>query len=576
MQRRELLRMLLTLVATPTLLPLGSASVSAQESTPDGPPGQPPAQPMLPSGPTSAPAAAPATPPEAGSSSPAPAAAFPSPLPGEIAQGPIPNNIVGLNVARLHQPLYIWAASDLVNANGGDWGYLTVVWTIQDRAAPMAEYNLQLFLDRCFEFHVQPIVRVATKFEAKREPTVPGQPAVKPNPQGAEGTWMRPDWDEPQKWRDFFERGRWPTRHAWIVVGNEPNLGREWGGEVDAAGYARYLAHFLDVFAGAPRFDVVSGALDISNTTALPVMQDALEFLDEMGKAVPGIFERLPAWASNPYSVPGQGPGARYTHLAYETELDRIGREMPVLITEAGHLQTGDEQEIARFYAQAFRDWMADPKVIAATPLFWHPDRNDFWMFELDKRGAFVHKSPTYELLRRIPRIAGSPEFTVTIENTARTTPFEVVVAEPAPDDGPDDAKAASTVGESDGDEPDAARLESSGTPRTPGEPTIAVSPAGGVETAGRTPNMQQGVQARGDPVLELRVANTEGQGARLRAAPSLTAELIAVLPDGAIVQAIGQERVVAEEGWRQVRAPDGIVGWIASELLVPARSATE
>jgi hypothetical protein len=154
---------------------------------------------------------------------------------------------------------------------------------------------------------------------------------------------------------------------------------------------------------------------------------------------VPGLFERLPAWASNPYSVPSQGTGVRYTHLAYEAELDRIGREMPVLIIEAGHLQTGDEHEIARFYAEAFRTWMADPKVVAATPLFWHPDRNDFWMFELNKKGAFVHKSPTYELMRRIPRVAGSPEYAVTIENTARTTPFEAAAtAEPASGDEPD------------------------------------------------------------------------------------------------------------------------------------------
>ena len=68
------------------------------------------------------------------------------------------------------------------------------------------------------------------------------------------------------------------------------------------------------MFKGAPRFDVVGGALDISNTTAMPVMQDALEFLDGMAEAVPGIFERLPAWASNPYRVLDRGPSARYTH----------------------------------------------------------------------------------------------------------------------------------------------------------------------------------------------------------------------------------------------------------------------
>jgi SH3-like domain-containing protein len=82
--------------------------------------------------------------------------------------------------------------------------------------------------------------------------------------------------------------------------------------------------------------------------------------------------------------------------------------------------------------------------------------------------------------------------------------------------------------------------------------------------------------QARGGPVLELRVANTAGQGANLRAAPSRAADLIAILPDGAIVQAIGQESVVTEERWRHVRAPDGTVGWVVADLLAPAADSPD
>ena len=46
-----------------------------------------------------------------------------------------------------------------------------------------------------------------------------------------------------------------------------------------------------------------------------------MEFLDAMGAAVPGIFERLPAWASNPYRVPSAGTRARYTHLGTRPSL---------------------------------------------------------------------------------------------------------------------------------------------------------------------------------------------------------------------------------------------------------------
>jgi hypothetical protein len=527
MRRRDLLKLLLSVAAAPALVSLGSSRAAAQEGT--GDPAQPPWD---------------------------------------------RNNIVGLNVARLKQPLYIWAASDLVNANGGDWGYITVVWTIQDREERNAEYNLQMFLDRCFEFHLQPIIRLATKFEAKKLETLPGEKPVKPNEQGAEGSWARPDWDEPAKWRAYFEAGNWPTRQAWIVVGNEPNLGREWGGEVDAAGYARYLAHFLDVFQGASRFDVVAGALDISNTTAMPVMQDAFEFLDGMAAAVPGIFERLPAWASNPYKQLGRGRSVRFTHRAYEAELDHIGREMPVLITEAGHLDTGDDDEIARFYQEAFTDWMADPKVIAATPLFWHPDRNDFWMFELDKRGAFVHKSPTYELMRRLPRVAGSPQFGVTLGNVARTTPFEDLTAIQAADaedaDAPDGQPTQPLTTERPGD-----TWELDGKTATSAAP-VAVRAEGGRSDPTFAPPGQTGivpdVQAMTAAGQPMRIANTGGAGARLRSAPSRQADSVVVLPDDTVVKVIGPERQTENERWQQVRADDGTEGWVASDLLTPAQ----
>jgi hypothetical protein len=576
MRRRELLTLLLGVgAAAPILLPLGVASVQAQEGgpaadQPDAPDHTPDSEaPLIPA------AAQPEVPAPAPVAPPRPPV---EPLPTRFAQGPLPNNIVGLNVARLHQPIYVWATSDAVNANGGDWGYITVVWTIEDRDARNAEYNFQQFLDRCFEHHVQPIVRVGTRFSRSNRPG--NSP---PGSKGAEGTWSRPDWDEPKRWRTFFEQATWPTRHAWIIVGNEPNLGREWGGAVDAAGYARYLAHFLDTFQDAPRFDVVSGALDISNHTALPEMQDALEFLDLMGETVPGIFARLPAWASNPYRVVSGGPGARYTHLAYEAEFDRIGREMPVLITEAGHLETGDEHEIAQFYAEAFRDWMADPKVVAATPLFWHPDRNEFWMFELDSKNRFVYKSPTYELLRRLPRVAGSPEYVATMGNVARTTSFEQQIVSGAPEDAPAAGPAAAHASERPGDNWE---LEGQVQPAGRARPGQGGAPDTSASTTSSTAGNSQERQptaARAAPAstgptgqarLILRVTNTGGMGARLRAAPSTGADAMTVLPDGATVQALGPAHETAEQSWQRVRADDGVEGWIAAELLTPAEDS--
>jgi hypothetical protein len=411
------------------------------------------------------------------------------------------NNIIGLNVARLRQDQYLAVTAELVNANGGDWGYVTAVWTAEERDTVAGEFLLRQFVDRCFEQHLQPIVRVATRFDT--DPDV----------------WSRPEPDDAEKWRAFLEKGKWPTRRVWIVAGNEPNLGRDWGGAVDAGGYARYLAHFLDVFADSEQFKVVNGPLDASNTTELPNMQDAYEFMAEMDAAVPGIFERLPAWASNPYRVLGQGDSLRYTHLAYEAELEAIGRDMPVIITEAGHLDTGDEKEIAQFYSEAFADWMADPRVIAVTPLFWHPDRGVFWMFDFEADGRMTHRSPTYDVIRALPRAKGSPNFVTDMENVARDKPGTVVAR------GRD------------------ARAQQS---RPSQEARQVAAP------------------------MRMQVTNTDGEGARLRAEPARTARSIRVIPDGETVEAVGP--VADGDGlrWWPVRIMDGTTGWIAASLLTP------
>ena len=317
---------------------------------------------------------------------------------------PSPNNIVGLNLARLHQPRYIWVAGQIANANGGAWGYVTVLLTNQDRDSSLPEHLLQQLLDRCYEARLQPIVRVGTRFD--------------PNT----GIWERPTDDDPALWRNLFERVTWPNRPVWVIPANEPNLGREWGGEVDVASYARYLERFMYVFGDSDRFKVVNAPLNLSNPHDPPAMMDAFEFLAEHLALTPTVFERLPAWASNSYKVEGVGQGQRFTHLGYEVELDQIGREMPVIVAESGVLHRHDEDEIARFFVQAYRDWQSDRRVIAATPLFWDPDLDDHWMFTLDDQGNVEAGSATYRVLRELPRVAGSPNCVPPLGNAARVS----------------------------------------------------------------------------------------------------------------------------------------------------------
>lgn len=346
------------------------------------------------------------------------------------------NNIVGLNVARLVQPRYIWAASSVANANGGNWGYVTILLTRDDRDNELSGHQLQQVLDRCYEARVQPIVRVGTRFDV------------------ATGVWDRPHDSDPARWRALFEQVRWPNRTVWIVPANEPNLGREWGGAVDVPSFVSYLNLFMATFADSDTFKVVNAPLNLSNPHQLPIMQDAFDFLAEMAGLDGSIFERLPAWATNSYKVDGFGEGVRFTHRGYELELEVIGREMPVIITETGWLNRRSDEDIARFYTQAYKDWQADHRVIAATPLIWDPDVDDHWMFTFDDKGEIVSTNGGYHALRALPRVAGSPHLTAPLANTprvsaaaVRTRPLPIFMPDAGASSGASGAELVRPVG---------------------------------------------------------------------------------------------------------------------------------
>jgi hypothetical protein len=71
-----------------------------------------------------------------------------------------------------------------------------------------------------------------------------------------------------------------------------------------------------------------------------------------------------------------------------------------------------------------------------------------------------------------------------------------------------------------------------------------------------------------------LYVANTQGQGAILRAAPA-TGERLAGLPDGTRVAPQGEEQVLEGRKWLRVQDGAGRAGWVAAELLVATPPAT-
>ncbi len=318
-------------------------------------------------------------------------------VPSAHAEPLAPNNKMGINVIRWFDARYLNAVSQIVDSSGGDWGYVNVLLVDEDRKDPA---RIQRFLDDANRYHLIPILRLATHQDSMY--------------------WVKPAPDQAAQWKKFLTSLKWYTPATYLEVGNEPNLGIEWGGQPNPQEYARYLKSFMDTFADVrDRFKILNGAMDLSNLTQAGMMDD-FEFLAGMKAEVPDIFARLDGWATNPYHF-FEDRGVRYTYRGYSLELDYIGMNLPVFITESYVGFVDDPQKIADYYQTAFNYWMKDPRVVAATPHFYNPEAKVFWMFDADAAGNPINLSPTAQRLRQMPKTAGTPNFVTAL--SSMTTP---------------------------------------------------------------------------------------------------------------------------------------------------------
>lgn len=201
-----------------------------------------------------------------------------------------------------------------------------------------------------------------------------------------------------------------PLRDGWpfyVEVHNEPNLCYEWqcdrgrfpSDRIDSARIAEEYASMLRDVAdalhaiGEPRVRVVNGGLapggvrwcECNGTSegAWEAGNTSRDFLAQMAAAVPGVFDRIDAFASHSYPAEGEGwgffvpydragPGLRY----FETELATIGRgDLDVLMTETGWptahggVTYASRDQVATWTRRAYEGvWLTHPRVRAIMP----------------------------------------------------------------------------------------------------------------------------------------------------------------------------------------------------------------
>ncbi len=297
------------------------------------------------------------------------------------------------------EPSDLDKARELVNSAGGDWGWVTVVIRDDD----MDRGKWQDFMDQCREKHLIPIVRVATHTEGV--------------------SWVKPNFQDAQKWADFLSSLNWPTQDQYVSLFNEPNHAKEWGGEVNPKEFARFFAEYSAKIKGKnSHFKILNAGLDLAAPNSKETM-DAYKFMQEMKAEIPDVFDKLDGWASHSYpnyGFVGQPTDTgRISIRGYDWELwilkNHFGlrNDLPVFITEtgwpSGTRKYYDQTTAAQFLKTAFESvWLPDSRVKAVTPFVLNYPSELFAAFSwFNKEGK---AAPQYDLVKSIPKNSWWPK----------------------------------------------------------------------------------------------------------------------------------------------------------------------
>lgn len=184
----------------------------------------------------------------------------------------------------------------------GEWGYVTQLVRLDD----LDSRRWQIFMDLCTQLHLTPILRLATTFDREA-----GWWNAPPPDEGAGASKEHTYRSVAARYAAFVAALRWPTNEHYVIVGNEPNHGNEWGGRPDPKAYARFL---IDLSQAMHEVDsevhVLNAGFDpyTPHTGSVPWIDgmynmDEETFLDQMYAAYPEVFDHIDIWASHPYPL---------------------------------------------------------------------------------------------------------------------------------------------------------------------------------------------------------------------------------------------------------------------------------
>lgn len=310
----------------------------------------------------------------------------------------VDNNIYGIHVA---DPVDIQRAKFLVNSKEGDWGYVTIVIRENER-------NLERWQEIFNELrrkHLIPIIRIASK--------------------QTDLGWEKFHKEDVDDWVYFLNSLNWVIENRYVIIGNEPNHAKEWGGEINPEEYTDVLKEFSAALKEASDdFYILPAGFDASAPNSKITLTEE-DFLLRMYQQDNEIFSYVDGWTSHSYPNPefsgseyGYGKGSIRT---YEWELAFIKnlgekKELPVFITETGWIHSRNEEnsdyydpdELVTKYDHAFNNvWKKDSRISAVTPFLLNYNETPFNSFSWIDNDS--NKYPFYDSVQNHQKVKGKP-----------------------------------------------------------------------------------------------------------------------------------------------------------------------
>lgn len=226
------------------------------------------------------------------------------------------------------------------------------------------------------------------------------------------GTWDTARATDLVDFANFLDELEWPVENRYIILFNEVNQSREWGGVVDPIKYTEIVKNARTIFKErSEHFFLLGPALD----DALPdstTSMSAKRYLSAMYAHDSAVWSYFDGFAIHSYPNPGfiqpprknTFPGiTSYTYLFTQYKL----ADKPVFITETGWDQTKlSAEKLKQYWTTAWEIWSADSRIAAVIP------------FVLDGGEAFPTLSlrrgdgtlnPSGQLFKDLPKVAGAP-----------------------------------------------------------------------------------------------------------------------------------------------------------------------